>query len=98
MEGWTRHRESDWPIIISIASVIGSGLQFAVQLPTVLRFLRPLHLKLTFGTEQVQTVVRNFFPVFISRGVVQISAYVDSFLASYSACGRSFCARLRTDA
>src|SRR6202140_3110776 len=48
-------------IIISIASVIGSGLQFAVQLPTVLRFLRPLHLKLTFGTEQVQTVVRNFF-------------------------------------
>ena len=67
----------------SFASVIGSGLQFAVQLPTVLGFLRPLHLKLTFGTEQVQTVVRNFFPVFLSRGVVQVSAYVDSFLASY---------------
>ena len=75
--------ESRLAIIISIASVIGSGLQFAVQLPTVLRFLRPLHLKLTLGTEQVRTVVRNFFPVFISRGVVQISAYVDSFLASY---------------
>ena len=28
------------------------------------------------------TVVRNFFPVFISRGVVQISAYVDALLAS----------------
>jgi putative peptidoglycan lipid II flippase len=27
-------------------------------------------------------VVRNFFPVFISRGVVQISAYVDALLAS----------------
>jgi putative peptidoglycan lipid II flippase len=27
--------------------------------------------------------VRNFFPVFISRGVVQISAYVDSMLASF---------------
>jgi putative peptidoglycan lipid II flippase len=68
--------ESRLAIVISIASVIGSGLQFAVQLPTVLGFLRPLHLKLTFGTEQVQTVVRNFFPVFLSRGVVQISAYV----------------------
>jgi putative peptidoglycan lipid II flippase len=79
--------ESRLAIIISIASVIGSGLQFAVQLPMVLSFLRPLHLKLTFGTEQVQTVVRNFFPVFMSRGVVQISAYVDSFLASYVSAG-----------
>jgi putative peptidoglycan lipid II flippase len=75
--------ETRLAVIISIASVIGSGLQFAVQLPTVLRFLRPLHLRLTLGTEQVQTVVRNFFPVFLSRGVVQVSAYVDSFLASY---------------
>ncbi len=40
-----------------------------------------------FGSEQVQTVVRNFFPVFLSRGVVQISAYVDSFLASYLPMG-----------
>ena len=79
--------ESRLAISISIASVIGSGLQFAVQLPTVMSFLRPLHLKLTFGTEQVQTVVRNFFPVFISRGVVQVSAYVDSFLASYLPVG-----------
>jgi putative peptidoglycan lipid II flippase len=28
-------------------------------------------------------VVQNFFPVFFSRGVVQISAYVDALLASY---------------
>jgi putative peptidoglycan lipid II flippase len=32
--------------------------------------------------ENVRTVIRNFVPVFISRGVVQISAYVDSLLAS----------------
>jgi putative peptidoglycan lipid II flippase len=79
--------ESRLAIIISIASVIGSGLQFAVQLPTVLRFLRPLHLRLTLGTDHVQTVVRNFFPVFLSRGVVQISAYVDSFLAGFLPVG-----------
>jgi putative peptidoglycan lipid II flippase len=74
-------------IIISIASVIGSALQFAVQVPTVMGFLRPLHLRFTFGTEHVRTVVRNFFPVFLSRGVVQISAYVDSFLASFLPTG-----------
>jgi putative peptidoglycan lipid II flippase len=28
-------------------------------------------------------VLRSFFPVFISRGVVQISAFVDAFLASF---------------
>jgi putative peptidoglycan lipid II flippase len=82
-----RVTESRLAIVISVASVIGSGLQFAVQVPTVMRFLRPLNLKLRLGTEPVQTVVRNFFPVFVSRGVVQISAYVDSLLASYLPTG-----------
>ena len=79
--------ESRLAVLISIASVIGSALQFAVQVPTVMGFLRPLHLRFTFGTEHVRTVVRNFFPVFLSRGVVQISAYVDSFLASFLPTG-----------
>jgi putative peptidoglycan lipid II flippase len=82
-----RVTEARLAIVISIASVIGSGLQFAVQLPAVMGFLRPLHWKLTLGTEQVRTVIRNFFPVFVSRGVVQISAYVDSLLASYLPTG-----------
>src|SRR4030095_7309017 len=30
----------------------------------------------------VRTVTRNFVPVFISRGVVQVSAYIDALLAS----------------
>ena len=33
-------------------------------------------------SEHVRTVVANFVPVFISRGVVQVSAYIDSLLAS----------------
>jgi putative peptidoglycan lipid II flippase len=32
-------------------------------------------------------VVKNFFPVFVSRGVVQISAYIDSLLASFLPTG-----------
>jgi putative peptidoglycan lipid II flippase len=74
--------ESTLAVVISIASVIGSGLQFAVQVPTVMGFLRPLNLKLTLRTEHVQAVVRSFFPVFVSRGVVQLSAYLDSLLAT----------------
>jgi putative peptidoglycan lipid II flippase len=79
--------ESTLAVVISIASVIGSGLQFAVQVPTVLGFLRPLNLKLTLRTEHVQAVVRSFFPVFVSRGVVQISAYLDSLLATLLPAG-----------
>ena len=79
--------ESTLAVVISVASVIGSGLQFAVQVPTVMGFLRPLNLKLTLRTEHVQAVVRSFFPVFVSRGVVQISAYLDSLLATLLPAG-----------
>ncbi len=79
--------EAHLAVSAAIASVIGSGLQFAVQLPTVLRLLWPLRFKLHLATNHVRTVVRNFFPVFISRGVVQISAYVDSILSSYLPVG-----------
>jgi putative peptidoglycan lipid II flippase len=48
----------------------------------VLSLLKGLHLSFAFHLENVRTVVRNFFPVFVSRGVVQISAYVDALLAS----------------
>lgn len=68
--------------IAAWASVVGSGLQFAVQLPTVLFLLKKLRPHLDVVSTSVRTVVRNFFPVFFSRGVVQISAYIDALLAS----------------
>ncbi|RZU41842.1 putative peptidoglycan lipid II flippase [Edaphobacter modestus] len=70
-------------IVIAWASVIGSGLQFAVLLPAVLRLLRPLVLRLRLRDNSVRTVVRNFFPVFFGRGVVQVSAFLDSMIASF---------------
>lgn len=85
--GGRHHGESQLAILLAIGSVIGSALQFAVQLPTVLRFLWPLRMHLGIGSEHVRTVTRNFFPVFFSRGVVQISAYVDSWLASFLGTG-----------
>jgi putative peptidoglycan lipid II flippase len=49
----------------------------------VFRLLGGLKLSLAHQAENVRTVLRNFFPVFVSRGVVQISAYIDAFLASW---------------
>jgi len=68
-------------------SVIGSFFQFAVQLPTVIRLAAPLRFALRLGDQNVQTVIRNFGPVFISRGVTQLSAYVDNILASLIGVG-----------
>jgi putative peptidoglycan lipid II flippase len=74
-------------VITAWASVVGSALQVAVQLPMVLKLLGGLKLSLAHEAENVRTVIRNFFPVFISRGVVQISAYIDAFLASWLPTG-----------
>jgi putative peptidoglycan lipid II flippase len=64
-------------------SVIGSALQFVVQLPTVLRLIHQFRPVIDVAGTHVREVVKNFFPVFISRGVVQISAFVDAMLASF---------------
>jgi putative peptidoglycan lipid II flippase len=64
-------------------SVAGSALQFLVQLPTVLKLIKRLRPVFDTVSVNVREVIRNFFPVFMSRGVVQISAFVDSMLASF---------------
>jgi putative peptidoglycan lipid II flippase len=74
-------------VITAWASVVGSALQVAVQVPTVVKLLGGLQLAIAHQAENVRTVIRNFFPVFISRGVVQISAYIDAFLASFLPTG-----------
>lgn len=64
-------------------SVVGSALQFLIQLPTVLHMAPRLRFAFIPVIENVRVVIRNFVPVFISRGVVQLSAYVDAVLASF---------------
>ncbi len=68
--------------ILAWGSVAGSGLQFGVQLPIVFRLARHLRPELETASENVRTIIHNFLPVCLSRGVVQISAYVDSLLAT----------------
>lgn len=68
-------------------SVIGSALQFGVQLPIVIRLVRRIVPVIDLKNPYVRQVVSNFLPVFVSRGVIQISAFVDALLASYLGLG-----------
>ena len=69
-------------VLLAWGSVVGSFVQFAVQVPVVLRVAPDLRFALDLASEQVRIVSRNFAPVMISRGVVQVSAYIDTLLAS----------------
>ncbi|MFN2635823.1 MAG: murein biosynthesis integral membrane protein MurJ [Gemmatimonadaceae bacterium] len=70
-------------IYLAIASVVGSALQFGVQLPQVVALAKGVRPRLTAAAASVRNVFRNFVPAFVGRGVVQLSAYVDAWLASY---------------
>jgi putative peptidoglycan lipid II flippase len=83
-----RHSELSYLAIYTAwASVIGAGLQFLVQLPVVLRLAPALRFWLSALGENVRTVINNFFPIFVSRGVTQLSAYIDTLLASFLPMG-----------
>ncbi|MFN2427960.1 MAG: murein biosynthesis integral membrane protein MurJ [Candidatus Binatia bacterium] len=75
-------RADDLAVKLAWASVIGAGLQFLVQVPVVRRLARGVRPSLDLRSEGSRTVVRTFGPVFVGRGVAQISGYVDSMLAS----------------
>jgi putative peptidoglycan lipid II flippase len=68
--------------LLAWGAVAGSVMQFGVQLPTVFRVAPNLRFALDTASDDVRVVVRNFMPVFISRGVVQVSVYVDTLLAT----------------
>ena len=68
-------------------SVVGSLVQILIQLPTVMRLLGRFRLSIASRGAHVKTVIANFMPVFVGRGVIQVSAYVDQILASFLGTG-----------
>lgn len=77
-----RQQRVDLAMTLGWASVVGAFLQFVIQLPMVVRLVPHLKLRLDHRQSNVRRVLSNFTPVFFSRGIVQISAYVDQLLAS----------------
>jgi putative peptidoglycan lipid II flippase len=74
--------ENRLAIALAWGSVIGSALVFGVQAPHVLRLVRHLRMRPDWNEPNVREIARNFGPVFVSRGVVQLSAYIDTLLSS----------------
>ncbi|HEU6450773.1 MAG TPA: murein biosynthesis integral membrane protein MurJ [Gemmatimonadaceae bacterium] len=79
--------EFDLAVVAAWGAVAGSVLQLMVQFPVVLRLLPRFRPVLDVASTHVRTVVRNFGPVFVGRGVVQVSGYVDTLLASLLPAG-----------
>ena len=75
--------ETQLAVYLAYGSVVGSALQFGIQVPQVLKLAHGVIPRITVATQSVRNVFRNFLPAFIGRGVVQVSAYVDAWLASY---------------
>jgi putative peptidoglycan lipid II flippase len=73
--------------LLAWGAVAGSALQFAVQLPTVFRVAPNLRFAIDTASEHVRSVFRAFMPVFISRGILQLSAYVDQIISTWLPVG-----------
>jgi putative peptidoglycan lipid II flippase len=72
----------DLAVTLAWGSVAGSALMFVVQLPAVWAVAPGIRPVFDTASEHVRTVVRNFGPVLVSRGVVQLSGYIDTLLAT----------------
>jgi putative peptidoglycan lipid II flippase len=83
------HSSSEFDLAIKTGwgLVAGSFLQLLVQVPTTMKLLKFTTFRLALSSREVKTILKNFIPSLISRGVVQISSYVDNIFASLLASG-----------
>ncbi|HET6440473.1 MAG TPA: murein biosynthesis integral membrane protein MurJ [Anaeromyxobacter sp.] len=74
-------RIADW---VAVGYLFGAAAQVAVQVPRALALLGPgFRVTLDASRAGVRTVLHNFAPAVLGRGVVQLSAFVDTIYASY---------------
>lgn len=66
---------------LAVGTVVGGAIQFGVQLPAVGRLVRH-RPTLEASHPGVRRVGRAFAPVVLSRGIVQVTAFVELILAS----------------
>jgi putative peptidoglycan lipid II flippase len=77
-------RRSDTALVVIAAwgMVAGALAQFVVQLPAVFKYAKHLRFAIDMASQPVREVIRNFTPVVLGRGVVQLSGYVDNLIAT----------------
>ncbi len=70
-------------IWVAWSTVIGAALQWAVQFPLALKLNNGFAFSLKTRLAPVRLIITSFMPAVVTRGVVQLSAYIDQVLASY---------------
>ncbi|MGZ3690725.1 MAG: murein biosynthesis integral membrane protein MurJ, partial [Pseudobdellovibrio sp.] len=80
-------QQSQMAVYAAWGLVLGAFLQLLAQWPTTVKLLPQLKLSLSTQLKSVREIIKNFVPVVISRGVVQLSAFIDSILASFLPSG-----------
>jgi putative peptidoglycan lipid II flippase len=73
--------------VMAWGSVAGSILQFGVQLPSVIRLAGRIRFQIEIVSANIRTIIRNFIPGVASRGVNQLSSYIDLVLAGFLPTG-----------
>lgn len=79
----TRLEQMELTELVALAAVVGSALQLFIQIPIAYKLNGALIFSNKFKSGEAHTVVRNFFPALFSRGVVQLSAYIDQIFSSF---------------
>jgi putative peptidoglycan lipid II flippase len=79
----TRLDQRSLVVALSWGALAGGALQFLVQLPWILRLQKGLRPRWDLRSHGASDVLRNAGPAIMGRGVVQLSGWVDMWLASF---------------
>jgi putative peptidoglycan lipid II flippase len=97
--GWEIAKDHDavpdwraqWAIIgMALGTLIGGGLQFLVQVPSLLRVGFRFRPQVSFSHPGVRQVMRLMGPAIIGTAAVQINVFTDTFFASSIPGGQSW--------
>jgi putative peptidoglycan lipid II flippase len=78
---------ADLAMALAWGALVGGALQLGVQVPSALRLLGEFRPSVSLAVGGVREAIRNFVPVVASRGVVNLSGWLDYTLAAYLATG-----------
>ena len=74
-------------VAVFVGGIAGGVLQFAVQLPKVLKLMKGFRPALSLEVEGVREGIKAFVPVVLGRGAYQLSGYLDFWLSTFVAAG-----------
>ena len=72
---------------VAVAGLVGACAQFLVQLPSALSSLGGLELRGHGPVPGLRSSLKAFGPAVVGRGIVQLSGYLELWLASFLASG-----------